>query len=191
MCTLWQRIGRVARDNDEEGVAIVLVEKANMDEYRQKKEAVRKKRQEVRAGTKRKANAQMGPPAKRPVLVSRNTNIQGEVEGGDASEDGQEDEDAEEPSNLTGMQGSEGLAQLAVDVESCRERYTLRAQKDFKQKGGKHHSLEQGSAIDDFVNAKTRGLPCRRDPPMVYFANDKISEFRNTVSVIRVFSRLT
>lgn len=40
---------------------------------------------------------------------------------------------------------------------------------------GKWHSLERGSVIDDFVNAKSRGLPCRWEPTMVYFGNDKIS----------------
>ncbi|KAF8228880.1 hypothetical protein L208DRAFT_1289306, partial [Tricholoma matsutake] len=31
------------------------------------------------------------------------------------------------------------------------------------------------STIDDFVNATSRGLPCRREPVMVYFGNDKIT----------------
>lgn len=45
MCTLWQQIGRAARGEGEEGVAIIFVEKADFDDQHHKKEAAKEKRQ--------------------------------------------------------------------------------------------------------------------------------------------------
>lgn len=172
MCTLWQQIGRAACRDREEGITVVLVEKTDFDIHRQKKEATKEKRCQ---GAKQKAATQLGPPAKCHTLVDRDLNIK----QGNGDHEGSEDESEEE---ANGMDGQTDHARdtvpwpcIAEDVEVRWGRYTTMQTGIQLRTKGKWHSLERGSVIDDFVNAKSRGLPCRWEPTMVYFGNDKIS----------------
>lgn len=42
--------------------------------------------------------------------------------------------------------------------------------------GSKKRTIELGSALDDFINAATRCIKCRRRVPNLYFGNDKARE---------------
>lgn len=68
-----------------------------------------------------------------------------------------------------------------LDVEAQRKVYheaEVDGAKKNKQAGKVKRDIVVGSAIDDFINAKTReGLTCRRDVLNVYFDNDKSSKF--------------
>jgi hypothetical protein len=90
MCTLWQRVGCVARGDDQEGVAIILAEKADLDVHHKKKDTACKKKREVNVGKKRKAGTQIGPPAKRMALAVRDENIREAPAVNEESEDDSE-----------------------------------------------------------------------------------------------------
>jgi hypothetical protein len=150
-----------------------LAEKADLDVHHKKKDTACKKKREVNVGKKWKAGMQIGPPAKRMALAVRDENIWEVPAVNEESEDDSEADRAEPEVPESVQLGV--VESLDADVEVRQLRYTSRHQNDVKPKHGKW-GLVIGSAIDDLVNADTRGIHCRREPVMVYFANDKISE---------------
>ncbi|KIJ96062.1 hypothetical protein K443DRAFT_10882 [Laccaria amethystina LaAM-08-1] len=167
LCTLWQRFGRAAR-GEQTGIAILLVEKKDTDEERQakaKKEmaaALKKAKEGIGTGSKRKSANQLNPPAKRPALTDMTTST---LNGRD---------DLVTPSCSSSSEPSE-LAPLKVLKELRRAHYAKRAAKATVQSSlmkGKGINVEVGSAMDDFINAHV-DLGCRRVVPMLVFGNDQ------------------
>lgn len=167
LCTLWQRFGRAARGG-QNGTAILLVEKKDTDEERQakaKKEiaaALKKSKEGIGTGSKRKSANQLNPPAKRPALtdLTRST-----LNGRD---------DLVTPGSSSSSTPSE-LTPLEVLKEQRRANYAKRAVKATVQSSltkGKGKNVEVGSAMDDFINAHL-DLGCRRVVPMLVFGNDQ------------------
>lgn len=63
-----------------------------------------------------------------------------------------------------------------IDPESLRKLYhQVEGQEANKGKRGKRE-IEIGRALNDFINAGSRGLKCRREVLNVYFSNDKAGE---------------
>jgi len=167
LCTLWQRFGRAARGG-QTGIAILLVEKKDTDEERQakvKKElaaALKKAKEGIGTGSKRKSANQLNPPAKRPALTNMTTST---LNGHD---------DLVTPGCSSSSEPSE-LAPLEVLKEHRRAHYAKRAVKGNVQGSlmkGKGNNVEVGSAMDDFINAHLE-LGCRRVVPMLVFGNDQ------------------
>jgi superfamily II DNA helicase RecQ len=81
-CTLWQCFGRAGRGRDQEASALLLVEKKDTDEARNKKveraEKMRlKKREGIQVGAKRKEptdGRHDAQSSKRPALLDRGQN---------------------------------------------------------------------------------------------------------------------
>ncbi|KAF8150999.1 P-loop containing nucleoside triphosphate hydrolase protein [Crassisporium funariophilum] len=154
MCTLWQRFGRSGRAAGSEAIAILLAEKKHFDKDREKRKAANRVRRGQRAA-KRKAPAQCAPPAaKRPALGPA-TNLVGHlVDTTEAVE--------EEPLDSDG--DSNELDELS-----------LARQPQSSVPAAKERVLELGSALDDFINADTRCIKCRRTVSDLYFRNGKAS----------------
>ena len=147
---------------------ILLVEKKDTDEERQakaKKElaaALKKAKEGIGTGSKRKSANQLNPPAKRPALTDTTTLA---LNGRD---------DLTTPSCSSRSEASE-LAPMEVLKEHRRAHYAKRAVKAIVQGSlmkGKSKSVEVGSAMDDFINAQL-DLGCRRVVPMLVFGNDQ------------------
>ena len=187
LCTLWQRYGRAARAPDQQAIAILLVEKKDMDEERllkAQKVAKRKEKERNDLGIgsgststqkdgKRKAISQLNPPAKRPALTDRTTII-----------NRQEMVHCEDVDDEAALSQTEGVVdgQDTLDLKELRRaHYAKRVIRETegssttlgkKGKGG----VVMGSSMDDFINAHV-DFHCRRIVPMLVFGNDKRREY--------------
>ncbi|TFK18252.1 P-loop containing nucleoside triphosphate hydrolase protein [Coprinopsis marcescibilis] len=156
MCTLWQRFGRVARGKDRTGVAIFLVDKKDTDEARHLKEQKlnEKKKKDVKAGAKRKAaeHDHSSSPSKRAALADRTINTNNQ------------------PNNPQPPCIDESDAVLIAEHTEMYRRQGLDNPQN-KPIRGQSRTVQLGSALDDFINSKTRN-ECRRKWPNVYFLNN-------------------
>ncbi|KAJ3495027.1 hypothetical protein NLJ89_g10694 [Agrocybe chaxingu] len=152
MSTLWQRLGRAGRDRSSDAYGIFLVEKEHFDEEKAKKTA-RKLR---RATKKRRRTGQPSPrkQAKTPAAPSPAPNQEIDQDGDNAT-----------------SSESESEAEISVQLN---ERYTTKAT-DKVDKKKKQALRELEPVMDDFINAKTRRIPCRRGPSNTYFQNNQAS----------------
>lgn len=71
MTTLWQRLGRAARDRSTQGLALVFVEAKYFDEEREKAEGRKRHRREQALKRKGKMSSIHPPPLKRARVFSR------------------------------------------------------------------------------------------------------------------------
>jgi superfamily II DNA/RNA helicase len=166
ICTLWQRFGRAARGAGKTAVAILLVEKKDLEEERLSKaeKAAKKKTAREGIGTKRKAEGDLhrdDQGAKRPALGDRPSIIN--------------------VPNLEVTQWHTPTKSLEELKEERRKLYTKRTTLDKGAKKSKVKGVRETElATDDYTNAKHVGFKCRRTVPMVYFANDKTRKFNFT-----------
>jgi len=174
LCTLWQRFGRAARGPGQQGTAILLVEKKDTDDERQAKAkkieeaALKKSREGIGTGSKRKAADQSHQPAKRLALTDR-TSLTTNVDniGSSASST-----PSTEPSTL-----SMPVSPPNSLKEERRSHYAKRTIKTsvnstmIKGKGKGKPAMVVGSAMDDFINVHLT-FACRRVVPMLVFGND-------------------
>ncbi|KAJ8689521.1 hypothetical protein PTI98_012419 [Pleurotus ostreatus] len=161
LCAIWQRIGRAARGEGNTARAIIFVEKKCFDGNRQKKDAT-----QGLGSRKRKApEGTEGQASKRIALASCNvnrvlpTNAVG-TRPFDVGEDPMSEGD-----------GTGGGA-IDIDVETQRQSYHKRCNQ-YRSIGSEHKDHVLEPALDDMVNAHTRGFDCRRQPPAIYFGNDR------------------
>lgn len=172
LCTLWQRFGRSGRAVGSEATAILLVESTYFDEDRKKKLAAK-----LKSSAKRKA-AKHGPaarPAKR-LALSTTTN-----EGPHPTPTTRplEDDNGELDNALAENEATPAIPDLHIFEKRSDEAKTASYNKPQSQSntGSKKRTLELGSALDDLINAATRGIDCRRCVPNMYFGNNKARMF--------------
>lgn len=166
MCTLWQRYGRAGRGPGTVAIAILLVEKANFDTARDKKEQ-----------RKRLRKAKKAPPSKRRALAdtTNSTPVSSSSARIDES-DGDSSTDEESSATLPFQSPPSPPAPPAPATDAERRHQyhapaTLSSEVQVKKRGVIVHI---GGAMDDFINAKTRGIKCRRQVATLYFGNDNI-----------------
>jgi superfamily II DNA/RNA helicase len=187
-CTLWQRFGRAGRGQDQEAVALLLVEQKDTDEARKKKaERAEKARQKKREGigTKRKEPAdgrQDAQSSKRRALLDRGQNSRTSEDVIDSASDGDESDagDGEMGTAAPGIRSS----RVTDNDEVRRLKYSEISRSNVptpKQDRG----VEVGSAMDDYINAKDRGISCRRVVSTLYFGNDKTRKLPNSPTLFR------
>jgi len=171
LCTLWQRFGRAARGSQQTGTAILLVEKKDTDDERQAKAkkdiatALKKSKEGIGTGSKRKSTNQLNPPAKRQALTDRTTAT---LNGHDTIE------------MTPTTPGGSPLPSEPGPPESLKDQRRAHYAKQ-PTKGnttpssltkGKSKNVEVGSAMDDYINAHL-DFNCRRVVPMLVFGNDQ------------------
>ena len=157
MCTLWQRLGRAARDLALDAIAILFVESSRTDAKKEEKEVRREKREAAKM--KRKADEQwvQGRATKR--LAGPKETQSREV---------LEDQNVQTERSV----GSDGDCRNEV-AASLRERYLQSEQRKPKKKAGS----EVEPAMDDFINAASRdGIQCYRMPVKCFFDFDRAGE---------------
>ena len=164
LMTLWQRLGRGARDRSYTATAIFLVEKEHFDEEREKK----LERQHVRKAKK--------PNAPRPLQSITNKRIRTEsstsrrvavdnVEGLSGSSDESETEESTSMAVTAPVREDENSNKRKTDIKisELRHHYSTTVSAPRKKKSD---PLEP--AMDDLINAQTRKLECRRIPIQAY-----------------------
>ncbi len=172
VCTLWQRFGRAARGSGQTGTAILLVEKKDTDDERLAKAkksiatALKKSKDGIGTGSKRKSANQLNPPTKRPALTDRTT----------ITINGREAIEAIETTPTTPSLGNPPLP-----LEGLKDQRHAHYAKSQSTKGktatsslakGKSKIVEVRSAMDDYINAHL-DFNCRRVVPMLVFGNDQ------------------
>lgn len=199
---LFQRFGRAARGIDENGLALLFVDKKDTDEYRNKQIERKKKHLDGKQKGKRKATTHQlnGRPTKRNALIACNptgsthpTNVNPADEF-DGTEDDDEGVSSGEDSGMMGRvcENTENVHELAqrsggdkaveqegaytLDLGERRVHYAKR-ETHTKQSANsgktKGRSVGLNSPMDDFINATQRGLTCLRTIPNVFFDNDQ------------------
>ena len=181
ICTLWQRFGRAARDRTRTAKVLFLVEPKHYDEVKTQK-ATRQ------AERKRKADqAQLGDPGRAFKKVCGAT---GPVATGAPGEDapigapgtepiaqglGDDEEMVEAPDAVTPSAPSTVTPSPGhtADVHAERRRLYNQPPSKVPQRGRKSRD-ELEPAMDDMINAKSRGLGCSRAPLTIHFGNDKL-----------------
>lgn len=154
LCTLWQRFGCAG---ESEATAVLLAEPQYFDDDR--KEKIAKKMKRV---AKRKAGSPLAAPYAKRSGSTDHCQDPAVVVVADDSEDSNSDTPT-----------SDGDA--SVD-ESIFERRTDEAK---QASYNAPPTRELGSALDDLVNARTRGIPCRRIVPNTFFLNNNACMFLN------------
>lgn len=176
-CTLWQRFGRAAHGPGHQGTAILLVEKKDTDEERQakakkaEKAVLKKAREGIGTGLKRKASTQADHPTKRIVLADRTSS------GVNHSSESTVDSNGE-PAPQDACASEQPLDTSNILKEQRRIHYSKRVWNESAAEGsstakgkGKGKSVVVGSAMDDFINTHV-DMECRRVVPMLVFGND-------------------
>ncbi|KAF7293390.1 ATP-dependent DNA helicase RecQ [Mycena indigotica] len=151
-CTLWQRIGRAARDPAIEGTAVVLVDESTYDHHRIATVARSQKKRKTPdtpsavVGAKRRKRAD-GLPVVPLALV---------YAGGEST-----------------VPWSGAFLGIDPSPSARKARYLLPPDLETSsnpQKKNDKSTLQLGSALDDMVNAAERGLLCHREPFYLYFS---------------------
>ncbi|TFK59387.1 P-loop containing nucleoside triphosphate hydrolase protein [Pluteus cervinus] len=162
MCTLWQRFGRAARGEGEDGIAILIVENKDTLAAREEKARLAEQRRKNREGIgtlsntatngkKRKATDLQdseAPPAKQQILTSSS---------GQPLPLPQRADNAETP------QPASGLNTASITVKKPAGKTNLK---------GRTPVVEEGNVLDLFINTST----CRREVSSNFFGNDKTRE---------------
>ncbi|KAG6875408.1 hypothetical protein C0992_003988 [Termitomyces sp. T32_za158] len=154
MATLWQRFGRAGRDRSIEATAVLLAEKEYMDEFRKKKLA--------REATKKRKQVEILSPAKKTRTNSTENTISITSLASSSSKQplGNNNSDEEEKTNFR--------------LEDLRLRYMESStQSSLSRKTSRKKKSDLEPVMDDFINADSRGYPCRKTPILIYFDNDK------------------
>jgi len=157
MCTFWQRVGRTARDTSIHGFAILLAEPKHFDEEKDKKEAASQKRKATNqvAGKSRKHRAiAKGPKSKQPTALPIATEVEEETQ--EAQEELEDNE--------TDFVEARRIAYRAGRIGKLSPLEPVKATKKF----------EMELAMEDLINADTRGLGCRRKVFQLYFGTGEL-----------------
>lgn len=179
LMTLWQRLGRGARDRIYTAVAIFLVEKEYFDEEREKKF----ERQRIRTGkAKRNLNAPLQPITNKRIRTESSTSQRAsiddiQVESCSGSSDESEPE-VGAPMDLVkegdNFNNDEKISQL-------RHRYSTTV---FVPRKKKSDPLEP--AMEDLINAKFRKLECRKIPIQAYLEMNDVCKCSSLLSMINI-----
>lgn len=159
--TYWQRGGRGARDRSIEATYILLVDR----EYFEKGDG------ELDRGTKRRRDTQLdsNPPAKRhkssmPTVRSSIEEIG--VTGVEVEADT--------------MERDEGESDGGVELRRALQSKYFEVDREGSGKGGnqgRRRKKELDPVLADIVNAKQRGIKCRRIPILAALENEKAGEY--------------
>jgi hypothetical protein len=172
MSTLWQRFGRGGRNRKLEAIGIFLVEKEHFDEEKARKAEKKAQKMVAKKRKQKKANENPSSPRKQARTSGQTTVLQVR------QHPNQELAVATGPRSVETDSGSSDSESNAAEMsEQLNERYTALPPVD-QSKTRKKRRVDRDidPAMDDLINAKSRGLPCRRKPSNAYFQNNKASE---------------
>lgn len=201
MTALWQRLGRAVRDRRLEGIGVLFAEAKYFDDEREaKKSRKSRKRKPVSAQptTPRKRQCQTLPdlePLSPSKLVNRTTLLTGtgpaedegaaivddfEAEEVPDSEPEQDDAVEEETLDDTVAGTVAGVGEAVRDdgseaqafIEIRRQLYDEHAKGKASTAIVKSKEKELDLELQDFINADTRKLGCRRIPIKAFFSAD-------------------
>lgn len=174
MCTLWQRLGRAARNRALFAIAIIFVESKYFDSERARKEARKQKKLENGKNKHKQMDSALTHPCKRrqttPLAQASHMEVEenpGNLHGNEAEEQEQplgSDIDVEELTPT--MREERRSVYMDAAISSSNSTHTNQC------KVAKTDSLPP--ELDDLVNADTRGFHCCRIPIQLYFNNDRI-----------------
>ncbi|KAI0310051.1 P-loop containing nucleoside triphosphate hydrolase protein [Amylostereum chailletii] len=202
MEALWQRFGRAARDPSLEGVAIIFVPPKELDKAKpgpsigRPTAASKKRKREDETSTtnletllpvsyhdlalKKQATSLPSTPNV-PIAVGRGESLSASTVGGGRSQvqvqlRGETVTEAPVPSG-----GPSSIVQPKVSAPSDNDlRFKYHRKAEIKQawqwKPEKKVDDQVDEAMNDFVNAHTRGFGCRRTIPRVYFGGVDVSD---------------
>jgi superfamily II DNA/RNA helicase len=180
LMTLWQRLGRGARDRTCTATAIFLVEKEHFDEQR------KKKRQRVICKTK-----------KQNTPLQSITNKRVRTESSPSTSQRTAVDNVEAPSGSSDETESEGLTSMALgrEDENSNKRET-----DLKISQLRHHysttifaprkkrSDPLEPAMDVLINARSRSIGCRRIPVQAYLEMNDVCMCRSSCQLVGVIN---
>ncbi|KAF5345687.1 hypothetical protein D9758_013077 [Tetrapyrgos nigripes] len=175
---LWQRFGRAGHGPDSSAIAVFLVEKTFFDADRLKKQDNRMKKTKAATSTetkentgpfsssKRKAKAQGGSLPKRwRVHNASNLEIPSPDQAADLT-----------PSTMPIVPASVGdYAQTDESRHLMYQAKLATGARTRRSKGKQDEPIPIGSALDEFINAPTRGISCRRHVVTLYYSNDRVN----------------
>ncbi|KAJ7254282.1 P-loop containing nucleoside triphosphate hydrolase protein [Mycena rebaudengoi] len=188
MCSLWQRLGRAARALSLTAQGLFFVEPKRFDANIAKAEARALKRAEATKKRKHLVDSPDQPAAKRVALVvpgapdvphpSPVTVVpMAATAAPDAADDTTDPNDipdaSPDPDSLP-TRPTMSLEDYRAERRAVYDAIVVQEavwKKQTKKKGADRVE----PALDDFINAGTRqpGMPCYREPAMIFFGNDK------------------
>jgi len=88
---------------------------------------------------------------------------------------------------VTAIEGDSASSESESDAEASEqlnERYTARPVDQSKTRKKRRIDKDIEPAMDDLINAKSRGFPCRRKPSNAYFQNNKAGQYIASIVLI-------
>lgn len=206
MCTLWQRLGRGARDRDLTATTYVFVEKKYIDSEREK--AAKRKAAREQTKKRKRTETRDEEPAQKwrrvgDTGLATRVSVQAETETPEIDEgnvvdnvdpaalqelmewDFDDESDAEEPEERVSWPTEERVLGVMLDLSMCLEdRLEVRRALYHEQEKGRNSKavvkkrgvVSLPPELDDFVNADERKLGCRRVPIKAYFGSTRAGE---------------
>jgi superfamily II DNA/RNA helicase len=200
ICTLWQRIGRAARDQSLQGTGLIFVDKAHFDDVKEAREhskSLRKARKHIKEEA---VSRTLDPPR---LDTGDITAMEIEETEENLSSDNENDGDAamevddrcrdidEEPITIDVLTASNrpvplpegallGLDPMMLDARRLEYFRAARSKLVVAEstKHAKKRKVEElGPDLQDIVNADRRGLKCRRLPITLAFSSDKAGAY--------------
>ncbi|KAF7421188.1 hypothetical protein PC9H_011708 [Pleurotus ostreatus] len=166
--TLFQRFGRAVRERGRTAVAILLVDRKDMDETRSHR------------GSKRKATEAENDLPRKQVVLTGSGSVRNAVP---VPQQANEDVGVEEAQVIVDGTGVNGASPVSMDPTECAKRYQRQARNGETQRGrGKGRTNDVGTPMDDFINSHVRGLACQRIIPSTFFGNDDRSKSLDTIA---------
>jgi superfamily II DNA/RNA helicase len=160
LSTLWQRLGRAGRNRSIEATTLFLVEKEHFNEEKAKREERKKTKAEKQKRKRGDKDQQLSNKRAQRLNEAQTTPLTNVLE----------------TSQEASLQDLASSSDESDDIsEQLRERYTTRIQEKTKKQGARTQRVLE-PAMDDLINARTQGLPCRRFPLDVFFENNKASK---------------
>jgi superfamily II DNA or RNA helicase len=170
LMTLWQRLGRGARDRTYTSKAIFLVEKEYLDEEREKKlKRQRARKDNLKKQNAKKKNAPLQSITNKRLRTDSNTSQRVAVDLEGSSSSSEESETEELTSDLVRVDENFNKRETDMIISELHCRYSTTIPAPRKKKSD---PLEP--AMDDLINARFRKLKCRKIPIRVYLEMDDV-----------------
>lgn len=172
MCTLWQRLGRGARDRNTVAIGLILVEHGYYDKPPQPPKKRRRQADD--------------PPANEAPCAKRRKGSDAAVLRDSTLQNAESSDEEDEPVVIDTRTEEQKAADLHQMLEARRIQYATEARerkkhKDdnrdtWKKQKGSIPLAEMPTEMMDLINADSRGIGCRRTPVRLFFSFDQASE---------------
>lgn len=181
---LWQRFGRVARNPDREGVAVLFAEPKYFDDWKAEQAKCHKVREEKKM-TKAIDKERAGHV----------TSQDDELTSSSGREASTSEACADSNENATELAGPEDRDRDLSIFEQLRVEFERRTSSKVPPTQGKKRKTDEDEEVsvemDSLINASSRSFKCYRAPIQAFYKNDRVCTYHCSLLGAHLLTRNT